>query len=125
MSVCVAYIRFHAALKAQHVDRSQMYYRSPFQPYLAWAGLAFFALITFFNGWDSIAGGWDYQLFITSYIGFPVFFGLFIFWKVFKKTTWKSSDEADIFSGKAALDAIEWPKRVPRNMLEKVWFWIA
>jgi amino acid transporter len=35
-SICVAYIRFHAALKAQGVDRNTLVFKSPFQPYLAW-----------------------------------------------------------------------------------------
>lgn len=125
MSICVAYIRFHAALSAQGIDRSQLYYRSPFQPYLAWVGLGFFALVTLFNGWDSIAGGWNYQAFLTSYIGFPIFFGLFTLWKVVKKTTWIKSDQADLLTGKAALDMVEWPERKPRNWAERVWFWIA
>lgn len=125
MSICVAYIKFYAALNAQGVDRSQLHYRSPFQPYLAWAGFLFFALITLFNGWDSIVGGWDYQSFITSYIGFPVFFGLFAFWKLFRKTKWKNANEADIFGGKADLDAMEWSKRIPQNTLQRVWYWIV
>jgi len=37
------------------------------------------------------------------------------------------SEEADITSGKAALDAADahWPDRRPRNFVERVWFWIA
>jgi yeast amino acid transporter len=125
MSICVAYIRFHAALRAQCIDRAQLHYRSPFQPYLAWAGLLFFALITLFNGWDSIAGKWDYQAFITSYIGFPIFFGLYAVWKLVKKSPWIKSEQADLMTGKTALDAVEWPVKRPKNWAQRVWFWIA
>lgn len=85
----------------------------------------FFSIVLIFNGFDSIAGGWDYKAFLTSYIGFPLFFGLFVFWKIVKRTKWKTALEADIFTGKAEIDAMEWPRQEPRNFVEKVWFWIA
>ncbi|KIW14444.1 hypothetical protein PV08_07228 [Exophiala spinifera] len=125
VSISVAYVRFHAALAAQGVDRSSLAFRAPLQPYLSWASLAFFSLIILFNGFDSIAGGWDYQAFITDYIGVPIFFGLFLFWKILKRTCPVKPAEADLYTGKAALDAVVWPRRRPRNWLERVWFWIA
>jgi len=50
---------------------------------------------------------------------------LYIVGKILYRSKWVPSAEADLFTGKAALDAIEWPERIPRNVLEKVWFWIA
>jgi amino acid transporter len=124
-SISVAYIRFHKACKVQGISRSDIPFRSPFQPYLAWISLVFFSLIIIFNGFDSIAGGWDYQAFITDYIGVPIYFGLYLFWRIFKRTRFIPSSEADLYTGKAALDAVVWPERVPRNWVERVWFWIA
>lgn len=77
--------------------------------------------MAFFNGFDYIAGGWNTPGFVTSYIGFPLFFGFFFFWKFLKKTRWIPSEDADLFSGKAELDEIEWPMKKPRNVLESVW----
>lgn len=57
--------------------------------------------------------------------GVPIFFGLLIIWKVIKRTRWIPSSEADLYTGKAALDAVVWPERHPRNMIERIWFWIA
>lgn len=125
VSICTAYIMFYKALAAQGIDRNTLVFKSPFQPYLGYGSLAFFSLIILFNGFDSIAGGFNYQSFITDYIGIPIYFGLFLFWKVFKRTHWRNPAEADIHTGKAALDAVEWPERFPRNMAEKIWFWIA
>ena len=125
VSINMAYIRFHAACKAQGVDRSRMELAAPFQPYLAWIAFWFFCLIILFNGFDSIAGGFDYQAFITDYIGIPIYFALYLFWRIFKRTHFIKSQDADLYTGKAALDAIVWPERVPRNMLERIWFWIA
>jgi amino acid transporter len=126
--VCFSYIRFHHAMTAQGIPRSSMPFRAKANdksPLLGWIAMIFFSLIIFFNGWDSIAGGFNYEGFITDYIGIPIFFGLLLIGKIFFKSRWIPSSQADLFTGKAALDAIEWPERVPRNMLEKVWFWIA
>ncbi|DAA72792.1 TPA_exp: putative Proline permease [Trichophyton benhamiae CBS 112371] len=124
VSVLVAYIRFHAALKAQGVDRNTLLLKSPFQPYLAWVALIFFSIIIFFNGFDTFKP-FRFQSFFTAYIGIALYFALLIFWKVFKRTRWIPSAEADIFTGKAAMDAVEWPEQIPRNIFEKIWFWIA
>lgn len=119
MAICVTYLRFYAALKAQGVDRDQMVFKSPFQPYLAWSTLIFFSVLTFFNGFYSFMP-WNVETFITTYIGLPIFLALFTFWKLFKKTKFVKPSEADLWTGKAAIDAEVWPDTVPRNLLEKV-----
>ncbi|KAF7892336.1 uncharacterized protein EAF01_010416 [Botrytis porri] len=130
-SICVAYIKFHSALAAQGVDRNTLVFKSKFQPYTAWISLAFFVMIILFNGFDVFVGEnhshWNVTNFLTAYIGIPIFFLLYGFWKVFKRTKWIKSADADIFTGKAALDAEDdqWPDLEPRNIFEKIWFWIA
>ncbi|KAL8700150.1 MAG: hypothetical protein Q9224_001092 [Gallowayella concinna] len=126
MSVSIAYIRFHAALKAQGVDRNTLVFKSPFQPYTAYFSLCFFAMITLFNGFY-VFGPFDVNGFVTAYVGIPIYFALYTFWKVFKRTKFVKSHEADIYTGKAALDAADahWPPRIARNWVERVWFWIA
>ncbi|KIW26082.1 uncharacterized protein PV07_09210 [Cladophialophora immunda] len=125
VSICIAYLRFYYACHAQGINRNELPFKSPLQPYLGYASAIFFGLIIFFNGFDSIAGTWDYQAFITDYIGVPIYFGLYLFWRIFKRTHFRKASEADLYTGKAALDAIVWPERKPRNMLERIWFWIA
>ncbi|OQU96570.1 hypothetical protein CLAIMM_02634 [Cladophialophora immunda] len=125
-SVCVAYLRFKRALEAQGVDRNDLPFKTPFQPYIAYFALAFFSLIIFFNGWEIfVQGNWSTQSFITAYIGLPIFFSMYLFWKFFKKTSLIKPAEADLWTGKAALDAQVWPQPIPRNFLEKMWFWIV
>jgi len=130
MSVSIAYIKFHTALRAQGISRDTLVFKSPFQPYLAWASLIFFAIITLFNGFYTLPSKtkpFDVNNFITAYVSIPIYFGLYAFWKIFRRTKWVNSSEADIQTGKAALDAADdlWPVRVPRNLAERVWFWIA
>lgn len=126
VSICVAYIKFHKALEAQGVDRNTLVFKSPFQPYLAWIALAFFTIIILFNGFYTFSP-FSVNDFITAYVGIPIYFLLFAFWKIFKRTKWVNSAEADIYTGKAAMDAADsqWPDQTPRNFLEKIWFWIA
>lgn len=126
VSICVAYIRFHSHCKAQGVTRDSLPFKSFGQPYTAWIALVFFSIIILFNGWKVFTkGNWDVQDFITAYIGIPIYFGLFLFWKIFKRTSFVNSRDADLWTGKAAIDNEVWPEQIPRNFLERVWFWIA
>jgi len=59
-SICVAYINFHRALKAQGIDRDTLIFRSPYQPYTAWFSLIYFSVIILFSGFSVfIYGQWD------------------------------------------------------------------
>jgi amino acid transporter len=125
-SICIAYLRFRQAMIAQGVKRDDLIFKGKFQPYTAWGALIFFSMIVLFNGWKVFThGNWSKNSFITAYIGIPIYFGLWAFWRIFKKTKFVDPAEADIWSGKAALDAEVWPEQHPRNIFEKIWFWIA
>jgi amino acid transporter len=130
-SICVAYLQFYKALKAQRVDRNTLIFKSHFQPYTAWFSLIYFTMIILFNGFDVFVGEhdshWNITDFLAAYIGIPIFFLLFGFWKIFKRTEFHSAANADITTGKAALDAEDgqWPELIPRNIFERIWFWIA
>jgi amino acid transporter len=128
-SICFTYTRFRKALDAQGVDRSTLLFSAKFQPYATWAALAYFVLIILFNGFKAFTvtpwGSDEITSFLTAYIGVPIFFGLFAFWKLVKRSKMVNPAEADIWSGKAALDAEVWPEQIPRNMLERFWFWLC
>ena len=108
-----------------------MAFISPWQPYTAWFALIFFSIIAVFNGFYTFpsANGknFDARDFVTAYLPFPIYGGLYLFWKVFKKTRFVGSAEADLRSGKAVLDEADrwWPERKAKNWLQKVWFFIA
>ncbi|PSN66295.1 amino-acid permease inda1 [Corynespora cassiicola Philippines] len=128
-SVCITYVRFRKALIAQGVDRNTLVFKSPWQPYTAWAAFCYFALIILFNGFKVFTqtpwGSDQLTSFFTAYIGVPIFFLLYGFWKIFKRSKVVNPANADIWSGKAALDAEHWPEQIPRNFLEKFWFWLC
>ncbi|EXJ77827.1 AAT family amino acid transporter [Capronia epimyces CBS 606.96] len=118
LTICITYVRFYAALKKQGVNRDDLPFKSPFQPYLAWATMVFLAVLMLFNGFYAFTP-WDTDTFISTYITVPVFFGLFIFWKVFKKTKFVDPAEADLWTGKASIDAEVWQEPVAKNFLQK------
>ena len=126
VSACIAYLQFHKALKAQGIDRNTLVFRSPWQPYTCWFALLFFSMIIIFNGFDSFSP-FSITDFATAYVGIPIYLLLYLGWKIVKRTSFVRPDEADIFTGKAALDAADgkWPEQIPRNFLEKFWFWLA
>lgn len=124
--ICISYTKFKKALEIQGIDRSTLVFRSRFQPYCAWGGFVFFSLIILFSGWEVFTkGSWSVETFITSYIGIPIFFICYFGWKLVKRTHIRNPAEIDLFSGKAAIDAEYWPEQHPRNVMEKIWFWIA
>jgi amino acid transporter len=132
VSICVAYLRFRSALLAQNVDRNTLIFKSKFQPFTAWFALCFFSVIIVFNGFDVFikktpGKPWVFvpSDFFTAYINVPIFFLLFFFWKVVKRSRLVKAAEADIWSGKHAVDNAVWPEDKPRNVFEKIWFWIA
>jgi amino acid transporter len=131
ISITIAYIQFRKALAAQNVDRSTLIFRSKFQPYTAYGALIFFVVIVLFNGFAVFthnkdgSSNWSIQDFVTAYVVIPIYLAFFLFWKIFKRTSFVKPAEADIWTGKAALDAEVWPERLPKNWVEKVWFWIA
>jgi amino acid transporter len=128
-SICYTYTRFQKALATQGVDRSTLVFKSPFQPYLAYTAMVYFILIILFNGFKVFTttpwGSDELTAFFTAYVGVAIFFLLFIFWKIFKRTKMVNPAEADIWTGKAALDAEVWPEQIPRNIFEKFWFWLC
>ena len=124
-SICIASIKFNSALRAQGVEH-QKPFRVRGQPYIAMVALGFFSIILLFNGWKVFThGNWDFADFFTAYVGVPIYFGLLFGWKIFKRSKWVKSSEADIWTGKDIIDNLVWPERIPRNFVERIWFWIA
>jgi yeast amino acid transporter len=123
INILIAYVRFHAACKAQGVDRNTLPMKSwvwyhmnrtstrvdetfanhlaQGQPYVAYVTLAFFSIIVFFNGFYVFTNGnWDVKNFVTAYICVPIYFAFYLFWKIVKRTPFVKASEADIWSGK-------------------------
>jgi len=65
--ICVTYLRWYAALRAQGMNRDDLPYKSMFQPYAAWYGLIGCFIMTFVGGYTVfLPGNWDIPTFLFS-----------------------------------------------------------
>jgi amino acid transporter len=127
-SISITYIRFHQGMKYHNIPRSSLPFRPPFQPYLAYFSAIFSATVALFNGFDAFfPGKFSAKTFIPPYIDIPIFAGLFLGYKIVKKTKFVKVQDMDFWSGKEEIDQQEalWETPKPRNFLERIWFWIA
>ncbi|QRG38667.1 hypothetical protein FDK38_003084 [Candidozyma auris] len=98
--LCFTYIFFYRATKAQGIDRRSLPFRGWFQPYLAIFGGSM-AFIMIFVGTYGIfmPGGWSYKTFLFSYLMIFIDIGIFIFYKLFRRTKFKRAAEVDLVTG--------------------------
>ncbi|CAH6720154.1 probable lysine/arginine permease Can2p [[Candida] jaroonii] len=102
------YFKFKAAFKAQGFsEETDSYFRPSFfvHPYMTYFSCFLIAIILFFNGfWIFFPGNFSVADLFTSYFA-PVFtVCLFVFWKFFKKTSFRTDLEADLLTGKQQID---------------------
>ncbi|KAK3293957.1 amino acid permease/ SLC12A domain-containing protein [Chaetomium fimeti] len=95
--MCVTYLRFHAALKSQGIDRRTLPYRAWFQPYAAWYALIGTFVMTFMGGYMVfLPGNWDIPTFLFSYTMIAICPLLYITWKLVHKTKIYKAHEIDL-----------------------------
>lgn len=141
-------MRFYAGLRYHGIERDDLPWKAPFQPYLAYFAIGFCGVVAFFNGYDCFfPGNFSAKSFVPPYIDIPIvsisglllamlalltasltqFLGLYIGYKTIKHTEIVKLRDMDLWLGKDLIDREEalWPVREPRNWLERIWFWIA
>ena len=104
-------------------------YRTPLQPYATYFALFMIVLLAITNGfyvfWPSEFSAAN---FFVNYITFPVFFSLYFGHKLWFRTPWMTKvSEIDVLTGKEEIDRLceDDHERVPRNVFERVWFWVV
>lgn len=98
--MCITYIRFYFACKAQGLDRSKFPYTSWFQPYSIYIATFFIWIVIGILGYTVfMPGKWEIDTFLFSYVMIFVSAAIFIFWKLFKRTKFVNLAEADLFTG--------------------------
>ncbi|KAJ4011848.1 hypothetical protein NW752_004247 [Fusarium irregulare] len=106
ISALITYLRFYRACQVQGFNRDKLPYKGWFQPYSAWFALFFEIMIVIFYGYRSLVP-FDVSGFITAYF-MPLFVpGLFVCWKVFKKTTFVKAEDLDLVWEAPLIDAYE------------------
>ncbi|KIJ21086.1 hypothetical protein PAXINDRAFT_66437 [Paxillus involutus ATCC 200175] len=116
-SMNLTYLYFYRGMKHQGIDRKQLYYWNPLQATI-W-GLSWSIILILINGFSVF---WDFKAsdFLASYINIPLFFGLYFFWKFFKKTKIWKPEEMDFVTGIPTVEETEGPIKPPVTVLEKI-----
>lgn len=105
--ILVIHLKFMAACKAQGIDRLQLSYRSPLQPWSTYVAIFICCVMILIKNFTAFLGDFTYKSFITGYIVLPVFFILFFGYKFWYKTKWLSASEIDLVTFKDVIDAEE------------------
>ncbi|KAM7188440.1 Amino acid permease/ SLC12A domain containing protein [Naviculisporaceae sp. PSN 640] len=126
--VMITYLRFRKAMVWKGL-LDTLPFRTPLQPYLTWFILGVVTLLTLTNGFPIFtAKRWNVSDFLAAYITLPAFALLYLGHKVVYRGPWvKPVGDIDVITGKQEMDdltaADEDP--VPKNVLQRIWFWIA
>jgi amino acid transporter len=124
--VLITYLRFRKAMHVQGL-LSTLPFRTIGQPYATWFTLFIITLLTLTNGFQVFAK-WDVGDFLAAYITIPIFLVLYLGHKLVFRTPWlRNVHDIDVVTGKREMDefcANDHPP-VPKNFLQRVWFWLA
>lgn len=117
ISILISHIYFVRARKAQNIPDSALAYVAPLGAPGSWGALVFSILIAFFKGFalfcykktakKGTTPVFDWRTFITTYLGIPVFLIMLFGYKFIMKTETVRPETADLYSGKARIDAEE------------------
>lgn len=128
--VMITYLRFRKAMIFNNM-LEELPYRTLFQPYATYIVLGIVVLLTLTNGFQVfVPSNWDVSSFLAAYITIPIFFALYIGHKVWFKTRFAiRTSQIDVITGKREMDELcrndISGAPVPKNVFQKVWFWIA
>lgn len=118
ISILISHICFVRARRAQGVPDSALAYVAPLGLWGSVGALAFSLVICFFKGFalfcyrsTARAAGkqpkFDTPTFVTTYLGIPLYIIMFFGFKIIKGGKWVRPGEADLYGGKARIDAEE------------------
>ncbi|KZO96982.1 amino acid permease [Calocera viscosa TUFC12733] len=120
--IAVTYLRFHAGLKAQGIDRRTLPYRGFLQPFLGWYVAISTVTICFFSGWSVfLKGGWSAATFVTNYLPLMLFPVLYIGAKLIMRTPTHRASQMDFYTGIDEILADSYDEPKATTWYGKIW----
>lgn len=113
ISLLVTHIYFVKARRAQNVPNESLAFVAPLGLPGSYFALAFCVLIALTKNYDVFVhnpetyGNFDYENFITAYLGIPLYLIMIFGYKFIMKTKGIPPEEADIWTGKEEIDRQE------------------
>ncbi|GMF07611.1 unnamed protein product [[Candida] boidinii] len=106
--IVITYLFFRRAFNAQVGDRSKLPFKCWGQPYISFYALFMTFSMLWVQGYTVfLPGNWSVESFLFSYLMIFIDIALYIFWKVYKRTSFVKPEEADITTGLAEVEAHE------------------
>lgn len=125
--ISTTYLRFEKAIKFHKLE-SRLTYNPRFNHIGAWACLVFFSVVCITNGFD-VFWSFDVSDFLADYITIPIVIAIYIGHAVWTKNTliFAPPEDIDCITGLKQIEKEEasYVTPVPRNFLERIWYWIA
>ncbi|KAH7881936.1 general APC amino acid permease [Phlebopus sp. FC_14] len=118
-SINLTYLYFHRGMKFQGFDRKKLHYWNSLQPGLAIWGVSWCVFFILINGFY-VFWAFNASDFLISYINIPIFFGLYAFWKITKRTKVWKPEEMDFVTGIPTVEETEGPEIPPTTIWGKV-----
>ncbi|KAI0838447.1 proline-specific permease [Hypoxylon sp. FL0890] len=126
--IMITYIRFRKAME-YHGLLDSLPFRTPLQPYATYVVLFIIVILTLTNGFQVFfPSEWSVSSFLAAYITIPIFLVLYIGHKVYYRTRFALRvEDVDVWTGKKEMDDMcaADVEPVPKNWVEKAWFWLA
>ena len=114
ISILLTHIYFVRARRAQGVEKHMMPYTAPFGLYGTYFALVFCILIAIFKNFDVFVyvesrehPNFDFENFITGYLGIPLYLIMIFGYKWVKKSKGCTPLTADLYTGKDVIDREE------------------
>ncbi|KAF2754446.1 hypothetical protein EJ05DRAFT_141955 [Pseudovirgaria hyperparasitica] len=106
ITMCITYLAFHRACKAQGINRKTLPYYGYFQPYGTWVALIFLTAVVFCYGYAVfLPGHWRVEDFFFSYTMLGLYPIFYVSWKLIKRTKIIPAHEVDIVWDNEAIEA--------------------
>ncbi|KIM68240.1 hypothetical protein SCLCIDRAFT_1209652 [Scleroderma citrinum Foug A] len=117
-TINLTYYYFYCGLKQQGRDRKNLQYWSRLQPWLSIWGVFWCTIFILISGFQVF---WRFNAsdFFSAYINIPIFLGLYLLWKISKKTEMWIPEDMDFDSGIPTLEETELPYRRPNGFWGK------
>ncbi|KAG7887188.1 hypothetical protein KL936_004709 [Ogataea polymorpha] len=108
LSILVTYLHFRRAVSKQGIDRDAFPFKAWWQPYISIAAFIAIFCMVWVQGYEVfLPGNWSVETFLFCYLMIFVDAGLYLFWKIFKRTRYVNPLDADLVSGLEEVEAHE------------------
>ncbi|BAE55145.1 unnamed protein product [Aspergillus oryzae RIB40] len=104
--ICITYIQFHRACKAQGIDRKTFPYYGYFQPYCSYIGAVCMVLVLLFYGYTAFAP-WSVEVFFQNYTMQLIAPILYFGWKLAHRTRILKPRDIDLVWDRPIVDSYE------------------